>query len=606
MENQENTRNFCIISHIDHGKSTLADRFLELTEAVSKKKMRPQYLDLMDLERERGITIKMQPVRMIYTLNTKRYTLNLIDTPGHIDFSYEVSRSLAAVEGAILLVDASKGIQAQTIHNLELAKKQNLVIIPAINKIDLPQARVEEVKTEVSQILNINKQEILSISAKNGTNIEKLLMAVIEKIPKPTGSDNSPFKAVIFDSKYDSFKGIIAYVRVFDGKIKKEEQIYLIREKLRTETKEVGCFKPELTPGLELGAGEIGYLATGVKEAGKIRVGDTIIKLKSKNQKLKTEDIEPLPGYREPKPMIFASLYPENADDFDILKEGLNKLRLSDPSFTFEQDAKEMLGRGYLCGFLGSLHAEIVVERLQREFGLNLIISHPSVVYKIINKQEKEMSISSPANWPDPSLIQSIKEPWVKMEIIVPQNYFGQTVEVLEKIQGKYIENKFLGKGRVFLTYEAPLAGIIQDFYDKLKGATQGFASMNYEILGYRQADLIKLEILIAGKKEGAFSKIVPQKNAYSEGRKIVKKLKEILPPQQFSVSLQAVISGKIIARETLRTRRKDVLAPLYGGDYTRKKKLLERQKRGKKKLKERSLSVKIPPKVFLEIFKSS
>lgn len=629
MKEQENIRNFCIISHVDHGKSTLADRFLELTSTVSKEKMRPQYLDLMDLEREKGITIKMQPVRMKYEVrSTKKrsnessglqaqpsgefpsdptdFILNLIDTPGHIDFSYEVSRSLAAVEGVILLVDAAKGIQAQTIHNLELAK--NLVIIPAVNKIDLSQARVEEVKSEISQILNIDKQEIFSISAKYGTNVEKLLKAVIEKIPSPphlhTGS-GGPFRALIFDSKYDPFKGIIAYVRVLDGKVKKGEQIYLIRGKYKAEAKEVGYFKPDLRPSLELKAGEIGYLATGIKEAGKVKVGDTVTKSQIPSPKSQIK-VEPLPGYKEPKPVVFASLYPENAEDFDLLKESLNKLRLSDPSFTFEQKAKEVLGRGYLCGFLGSLHAEIVIERLKREFRLNLIISNPSVVYRIINKKEREILVFSPTDWPDLSSIQKIEELWVRLEVIVPKNYLGPTFEILRKVKGKHIESKFLGQEQILLIYEVPLREIIKDFYDRLKGVTQGFASMNYEILDFKPADLIKLEILIAGKKEETFSKIVPKQAAYSEGRKIVRKLKEVLPPQQFALPLQAVISGKVIARETLRARRKDVIAPLYGGDYTRKKKLLEKQKKGKKKLKERSLGIKISPQIFLEIFKSS
>ncbi len=614
-ETQGNIRNFCIISHVNHGKSTLADRFLELTGTVSREKMRPQYLDLMELEREKGITIKMQPVRMTYILNTEPYTLNLIDTPGHVDFSYEVSRSLAAVEGAILLVDVTKGIQAQTIHNLELAKKQSLVIIPAVNKIDLTQKRVEEVEAEISQILNIGKEEIFSLSAKNGTNVEKLLKAVIAKIPKPAGREDSPLKALILDSKYDPFKGIIAYVRVFEGKLKKGEQIYFIRGKLRAEAKEVGYFKPGLTPGSELKAGEIGYLATGIKESEKVRVGDTITGYSQASSDL----VEPLPGYKEPKPVVFASLYPENAEDFDLLKESLYKLNLSDPSFTFTPEGKEMLGRGYRCGFLGSLHAEIVVERLQREFGLYLIISHPSVVYRVIDKKEKEILVYSPADWPtslnerrasrggpDPSAIQKTEELWVKLEIIVPQSYLGRTFQVLEKIEGKRRESKFLGQGRVLLIQETPLREIIKDFYDRLKGATQGFASMTYEILGYRSADLVKLDILIAGKREEAFSKIIPRQIAHLEGRKIVRKLKEILPPQQFSVPLQAVVSGKVIARETLQLKRKDVLSPLYGGDYTRKRKLLEKQKKGKKKLKERSMGITISPKVFFEIFKSS
>ena len=602
MKNQLNVRNFCIISHIDHGKSTLADRFLELTGTIPKTKMRPQYLDLMELEREKGITIKMQPVRMVYALDDVAYILNLIDTPGHVDFSYEVSRSLAAVEGAILLVDASQGIQAQTIYNLELARKQNLVIIPAINKIDLAQARVEETKKEISQILGIKEEEIFFISAKLGTNIDKLLEAVIKKVPPPKNDIDSPFRALIFDLKYDPFKGIIAFLRVFNGRIGEGEKIYLMSTKTEGEVKEVGYFKPYLVPEKELKVGDVGYIATGIKDLGRVRVGDTIISFKTKVQNLKLP--VPLPGYQEPKPVVFVSFYPENANDFNLLKDALNKLRMTDPSFNFELEKKESLGRGYRCGFLGSLHAEIITERLKREFGLNLIISTPSVVYKIINAKGEEKLIFSPIDWPDPNLIQETQEPWVRLEVIFPRNYFGKVSEVLEKLGGEYIESKFLGETRTVIIYNAPLREIISDFYDNLKGATQGFASMNYEVLGLRSADLIKMDILIAGKKEEVFSRVVPREKAYQEGKRIVKKLKEFLPRQLFSVALQAVAEGKIIARETISARKKDVIAPLYGGDYTRKRKLLEKQKKGKKKLKERG-QIHIPPDVFLKMFRS-
>jgi len=604
MDNNLNIRNFCIISHIDHGKSTLADRFLELTETVPKEKMRPQYLDAMDLEREKGITIKMQPVRINYTLNNVDFILNLIDTPGHADFSYEVSRSLAAVEGAILLVDVSKGIQAQTLANLELAKKQNLLIVPAINKIDLVAAdsdKINETKKEMSHLLNVPDNGIFLISAKYGKNIEELLGVIIEKIPPPGGDPDKPFRALIFDSKYDPYKGVIAYVRVVDGEMKTGDKIFLIQNKTSSELKEIGYFKPELLPCEKLRAGEIGYIATGIKEPGKVRVGDTIVSLKSTSQGSRLP--EPLPGYKEPKAVVFASIFPVDPNDFDLLKDGLDKLQLNDPSFNFEQESKEGLGRGYRCGFLGSLHAEIITERLKREFGLNLIISAPSVVYKIINKKEKEILISSPLDWPDYSLIKEAREPWVKLEIISPQTYLGNILGLLKKFGGEYIENRFLSENRIILTYEIPLREIIKDFYDRLKGVTQGFASMNYEVLDWRLANLVKLDILVAGKREEAFSKIVPEEKAYSEGREIVKKLKEALPPQLFSVPLQAAISGKIIARETLSSRRKDVIAPLYGGDYTRKKKLLEKQKKGKKRLKEKG-KVRIPPNVFLELFK--
>ena len=602
MKNQSFTRNFVIISHVNHGKSTLADRFLELTKTISQKKMRPQYLDMMDLEREKGITIKMQPVRMNYTLNSKSYILNLIDTPGHVDFSYEVSRSLAAVEGAILLVDATKGIQAQTLANLDLAKKQNLVILPVINKIDLQNAKIEETTEEIANLLEVEKNEVIKISAKYGTNIEKLLEKIIKKIPPPQGEKDKPLRALIFDSKHDPYKGVICFVRVVDGQIKNGESIYLMVGKIGGKVKELGFFRPEFLPKEKLQSGEIGFVATGIKEAGKVRVGDTIISLKSKVESLKL--IEPLPGYKESKPMVFASFYPENLDDFEALKEALMKLKLNDASLTFEPERKEGLGRGYLCGFLGSLHAEIIAERLKREFGLNLVISTPSVVYKIITQKGEELLIYSPSDWPNPSIIKEIQEPWVKLEIITPPGYLGQVLEISEKLEGDYIKRKYFGQNRLLLIYEVPLRKIIVGFYDKLKGSTQGYASMNYEILGYRPGDLVKLEILIAGKKEEVFSKIVPKNRTFIEGKKIVNKLKEILPPQLFPVALQAAVSGKIIARATIKAKRRDVIAPLYGGDYTRKRKLLEKQKKGKKKLKEIG-KVRVPQNVFFEMFKS-
>ncbi len=591
----ENIRNFCIISHVDHGKSTLADRFLELTNTVPKAKMREQFLDSMDLERGRGITIKMHPVRMEYVLDSKPYILNLIDTPGHIDFNYEVSRSLAAVEGAILLVDATKGVQAQTIHNLELAKKQGLIIIPAVNKIDSPQARIEEAKVSLAQLLEISENEVFLISAKKGTNVKELLETVIRKLSSPQGDVDNPFRALIFDSKYDPYKGIVAYLRVLDGKISANEKIYLIQSKVKGEVKELGYFKPEFSPVKELKSGEIGYLATGIKEPGKVRVGDTISNI---------FNIKPLPGYKEPKPVVFASFYPENPDVFDNLKEALSKLKLNDSSFTFEPETKEALGRGFSCGFLGSLHVEIVSERLKEEFGLNLVISTPSVVFKIINQRSKEVFVFSPSDWPDPSEIKETQELWTRLEIISPSQYLGRILEILSSLKGKSIETKCFGLDKILLIYEVPLKGIISGFYDSLKSVSQGFASMNYEILGYKKADLVKLEILIAGKKEEAFSKIVQKEDAFKEGKKMTERLKEVLPHQLFSVSIQAVVGGKIVARETISARRRDVIAPLYGGDYTRKRKLLEKQKKGKQDLKEKG-RVRIPPSVFLEMFKS-
>ncbi len=597
--NINNIRNFSIISHVNHGKSTLADRFLELTGTVSSKKMRPQFLDAMDLEQERGITIKLQPVRLEFEFADCKYILNLIDTPGHVDFSYEVSRSLAAVEGAILLVDASKGIQAQTLANLDLARQQNLIIIPVVNKIDLSQAKIDETVEEIAELLKINRDEVLKISAKFGTNVNQVLEAVIKNIPSPEKENlQKPFRALIFDSKYDPFKGVIAYVRVVNGEIETGEKIKLFATKAKGEIKELGYFKPEFYPQNKLSAGEIGYIATGIKEPGKIRVGDTII-----NQKPEKAEDRPLPGYKEVKSMVFASLYPENPDDFDLLKDSLSKLKLNDPSLVFEPETKESLGRGFRCGFLGTLHTEIVSERLQREFGLDLVISTPSVVFKITDQKNREKFIYSAGDWPGALEIKKIEEPWVSLETITPTKYMGKILEVLENLRGHYIKTKYFGAERTILIYEVPLREIITNLYDKIKSVTQGYASMNYKILGFRPGDLVKMEILIAGRKEKAFSKIVPQERGYQEGKFLIRKLKETLPAQQFSVALQAAVNEKIIARETIKARRKDVTAPLYGGDYSRKRKLLEIQKKGKKELKAIG-KVRITPKVFLEVFR--
>lgn len=591
----ENIRNFVIIAHIDHGKSTLADRFLELTGTIKQDKMRPQYLDMMDLEREKGITIKMQPVRMQY----KDYILNLIDTPGHIDFNYEVSRSLAAVEGAILLVDATQGIQAQTIGNLELAKKQNLVIIPAINKIDSPQARIEETQLEIASLLQIDPEKIIKISARTGLNVERLLQEVIEKVPPPVagnGLASAGLRALIFDSKHDSFKGVMSFVRVFDGEVRKGQKIYLIQSKSQGEVTEVGVFKPELALAEKLGPGEIGYIATGIKTPEKVRVGDTIVFLGS--------DSAPLHGYNEPKPMVFLSIYPENADDFELLKDSLEKLKLNDAALSYRPELKEGLGRGFQCGFLGLLHTEIVSERLRREFGLNLVLSTPSVIYKITIQSNKEKLIYTPSDWPDnPSEIISSQELWTKTQVLTPMNHMGQILEFFKTIESKYLTTNYLGSDKAELLFEVPLREIVtKNLYDKLKSISQGFASMNYDVLDWRKTNLVKLDVLILGRIEETLSRIVPAGEADREGRNLVEKLKEVLPSQLFALPIQAVVGGKIIARETLKAKRRDVIAPLYGGDYTRKKKLLEKQKKGKKEMREKG-KIKIPSKVFLEIF---
>ena len=593
--NQNQIRNFIIISHIDHGKSTLADRFLELTGTITKDKMQPQYLDMMELEKEKGITIKLQPVQMNYTLNGESYTLNLIDTPGHVDFSYEVSRSLAAVEGAILLVDATKGIQAQTIGNLELARKQNLVIIPVINKTDLSTARIKETEKELAILLS-DQKEIIKISAKSGENVERILKAVVSRVAPPVRGATF-FRALIFDSKYDSYKGVIAIVRIFDGEIKKGQKIYLMQGKIVGEAKEVGVFKPESFPVEKLAAGEIGYIATGIKDPRMVRVGETVTSYPGR--------VETLPGYQEPKPVVFLSIYPENPDDFTMLLVGLEKLKLNDAALCFKPELKKGLGRGFQCGFLGLLHAEIITERLKREFELDLVLSTPSVIYKILTIDNQEFLICTTADWIDSIKIKESKEMWIKLRILTPLKYLGFVLELLKGIESRYLKTDYTETEKAELVYEVPLREIItKNFYDKLKGVSQGFASMHYdhEILSWRTVDLVRLDILVSGKKEEAFAKIVPKKEAYKEGKKIVEKLKQALPAQLFAVSLQAVIGGKVIARETIRAKGRDVIAPLYGGDYTRKRKLLEQQKKGKKELQEKG-RIKIPSKVFLEIF---
>ncbi|MCX6723368.1 MAG: translation elongation factor 4, partial [Candidatus Staskawiczbacteria bacterium] len=591
---QENIRNFSIIAHIDHGKSTLADRLLELTNTIDKKKMMPQFLDSMDLEREKGITIKLKAIRMNYNFEGKDYILNLVDTPGHVDFSYEVSRSMEAVEGAVLLVDATQGIQAQTLANLELAKQQNLKIIPVINKlkiipvlnkIDSPIAKVEESIEELSNLLNVMPDEIIKVSAKDGTNVEAVLEAVIKQIPAPVESNDKPFRALIFDSEFDSFKGVIAFVRVIDGEISDREKIELMATDTPAEVKELGYLNPTFSAQPKIKAGDIGYIATGIKEPGKVRAGDTIIKLQTAVTK---GTVKALPGYEEPKPMVFASLYPENPDDFDVLKVALGKLKLNDPSLVFEQEMKEALGRGFNCGFLGTLHIEIIAERLEREFGLILVISTPSVVYKIYDQKDKETIIYSASDWPDQSKIKRTEEPWVSLEVIAPSNQMGKLMEILKSLKGNYLETNYLSLERAVIVFETPLRGIIANLYDKIKTASQGYASMNYKMIGYRPGKLVKMDILIAGKKEEAFSRIVAEDESYFEGKKMVEKLKDVLPPQMFSVALQATIGGKIIARETIKAYMKDVAGYLYGGDITRKNKLRNKQKKGKKLMKEK------------------
>jgi len=597
-----NIRNFCIIAHIDHGKSTLADRFLELTSTVEKRKMKEQYLDTMDLERERGITIKLQPVRMNYNLEGYDYVLNLIDTPGHVDFSYEVSRSLAAVEGAVLLVDATKGVQAQTLANLYLAQQQKLVIVPVINKIDLPGSRVAEVEDEIQNLLGDPEVEIFKISAKEGKGVEELLQAVVKKIPPPKVETNCPARALVFDSSYDAFKGVLAYVRLKDGEIKKGDKIMFLASKTRIEVLEIGVLRPQQKPAEKLSSGEIGYIATGLKEVALCRVGDTIVHWPASGA------ISPLPGYKEPNPMVFASFYPavlekQEAQDYNLLRDALSKLKLSDAALVFEPESSDALGRGFKCGFLGMLHLEIVSERLRREYKLNLIVTTPSVVYQVKERNGQELIIYSPQKLPDASRVEEIREPWVKLEVISPSEYLGVVMKLLQTIDGTYCDTQYIGTQRVVITYEAPLREIIVDFYDKLKSVTSGYASMGYELLGWRKDDLVRLDIMVAQSVVEAFARIIPRHKAAGEGRVIVEKLKELLPPQMFAVAIQAAVGGKIVAREDLSARRKDVTAKLYGGDVTRKNKLLDKQREGKKKMRDRG-RVNIPQDVFLKVLK--
>ncbi len=596
-------RNFCIIAHIDHGKSTLADRLLEITETISKRDMKDQVLDQMDLERERGITIKLQPA----TMSWKGYQLNLIDTPGHVDFTYEVSRSLAAVEGAILLVDATQGVQAQTLSNLYLAMEQNLTIIPVLNKVDLFNARPEETADELAGLLGIEPEEILRISAKSGLNVDKLLQAVIDKIPSPAAATlRHPLRALIFDSKFDDYKGVLAYIRIVDGAIKKGEKIFMLAADKQVEALEVGVFKPHLSPLEALESGQIGYIATGLKNIANCRVGDTVTSVAAMEEKR----VEPLKGYREVKPMVFAGLYCQEGDDFGELKEALEKLHLTDGSLSYEQEQSGALGPGYRCGFLGLLHLDIIQERLKREYNLKLVITAPTVAYRVtLKKGAQEIIVHSPQELPSQETIEQVQEPWMKVEIVSPENYLGAIMEFVREKRGSYLNHKYFNQKmttfakNVIIQCELPLTSLVADFYDNLKSITSGFASLNYEFKEYRPAQIRKLQILIAEEPQEALSNIVYEDSAYFVGRKIVKLLKDNLSRQMFEIKVQAAVGGKIIAAERVPAMRKDVIAKLYGGDVTRKRKLLEKQKKGKKKMQSLG-KVDIPPSVYLSVLK--
>lgn len=597
--NQQNIRNFCIIAHIDHGKSTLSDRILECTQTVEKRKMKEQLLDQMDLERERGITIKLQPVRMNYSHAGNEYILNLIDTPGHVDFGYEVSRSLAAVEGAVLLVDATKGVQAQTLSNLYLAIEQGLEIIPVVNKVDLPNANVEKTKKEIIHILGCEEEEILEASGKTGIGVPKILETIVEKIPSPSGQLDKPLRAMIFDSKYDTYKGVLAYVRIVDGQVKRDDDILMMATQKESTTIEVGYFKPELIAAQNLKAGDIGYIATGLKSVDFCRVGDTITLAKADKSQVVS-----LPGYKEVRPAVYASLYPTDGDTYNLMRDSLDKLKLNDASFVFEPESNPALGKGFRCGFLGLLHLEIIKERLEREFNFTPTITTPSVVYEIKLKGNEEVQkVYSAMDVPDAMYIESIAEPYVKLEIITPSQYLGSIMELMGTLRSIYLNTEYIDMERILLSFEIPLTDIIVNFHDDLKSATSGYASMSYEFIGYRKSELVKLDILLAGEKVEALSRIVPKERAHTEGGVIVGKLKDAIPRQNFAIAVQAALGGKVVARETIKPFRKDVIAKLYGGDVTRKNKLLDKQKKGKKKMKNIG-KVQVPSEAYLAVLK--
>ncbi len=602
-ENQENIRNFCIIAHIDHGKSTLSDRLLEVTQTVEDRKMKAQLLDQMDLERERGITIKMQPVQMQYKLDNTEYTLNLIDTPGHVDFAYEVSRSLAAVEGVVLLVDASQGIQAQTLTNLYFALEQDLEIIPVINKIDLPNAEPEKVKREIVHLLGCEMEDILAVSGKTGEGVNELLKEIINKIPAPSGDNTKPLRALIFDSVYDSYKGVLAYVRVVDGEVTKRDHLHMLVTAGESNVVELGHFRPAYESCDKLSTGDIGYIATGFKSVRECKVGDTVT-LKSEAKDKSFKHIEILPGYKEVQPVMYASFYPQDGDGYDTMRDAMEKLSLNDSSLHFEPESNVALGRGFRCGFLGLLHLEIIQERLVREFGVSATITTPSVVYKVTKKNTNEsVEVYSPLQLPEPSTIEKIEEPYAKVEIITPSKFVGNVMELMNTIRSTYKNTDYMDETRVQLAFETPLMDVLVDFHDQLKSVTSGYASMSYEQIGYRASDLVRMDILLAGDSVDAFSRIVPRKWALKEGKTMVAKLKNVLSRQNFAIAIQAAIGGKIIARETLSAYRKDVTAGLYGGDITRKRKLLEKQKKGKKRMAHAG-KVDIPPEAFVKVLR--
>ncbi len=599
MGNKTNKRNFCIIAHIDHGKSTLADRLMERTGQVSERDMEAQLLDSMDIERERGITIKLTPVRMFYKAkNGEEYEFNLIDTPGHVDFTYEVSRSLAACEGAILIVDASQGVEAQTLANVYLALENNLEILPVINKIDLPSARPDEVKKEIEEVIGLDASCAPLISAKEGLGIDDVLESIVSTFPAPSGDDSAPLKALIFDSYYDNYKGVILFVRIKDGSIKAGDKIKTFRSDKIYEVVETGVFAPNLLPKNGLFAGDVGYIAASIKSIQDVAVGDTVINADR-------PAAEPLDGYKAVQPVVFCGIYPLDGSKFNDLKDAILKLQLNDASLIFEPDSSVALGFGFRCGFLGLLHMEIIQERIEREFGLEIITTAPSVSYRVVKTDGEEIFVDNPSHLPPVSEIEHMEEPIVKCDIYSPPDYLGQIMDLCREKRGVFLQMTYLDKSRVCLEYNLPLNEIIFDFFDSIKSCTRGYASFDYELIGYERSKLVKLDIMLNGDVCDALSMIVHEDSAYARGRTLCENLKEAIPRQLFEVPVQAAIGGKIIARETVKAVRKDVLAKCYGGDITRKKKLLEKQKEGKKRMRQIG-NVEVPSEVFMQILKTN
>ncbi len=604
-------RNFCIIAHIDHGKSTLADRLLQSTGAIPEREMQEQVLDSMELEREKGVTIKASAVRMHYTASDgQTYELNLIDTPGHVDFTYEVSRALAACEGAILVVDATQGIEAQTLANLYLALDYKLDIVPVVNKIDLPSARPEEVAQEIEDLIGLDAADVLPVSAKTGAGVDALLERLIERLPPPSGDPHAPLRALIFDSHYDAYKGVIAYVRLVDGQLKKGDPLQLLATDRTLEPLEIGYFRPGMQPTHQLTAGEVGYIATGLKTIRDVRVGDTVaLRLPEMDGKTLSAtgrpggEIKPLLGYKPVKPMVFAGFYPTEAEDYNLLKDALEKLQLNDASLVYEPESSQALGFGFRVGFLGLFHMEIIQERLEREYDLDLLATSPSVEYEIVKANGDIIVIDNPADMPDPTFIETVSEPWMHISVFTPADYIGAIMDLTTRRRGEFIKMEYLDQTRVLMEYYLPLSEMIVDYYDQLKSATRGYASLDYRFEGYRPSDLVKLDVLVNSDPVDALSIIIHRDQAYNRGQKLVSKLKEVIPRQQFVVPVQAAVGKKVISRANVQALRKDVLAKCYGGDITRKRKLLEKQKKGKKRMKMVG-SVEIPQEAFMSVLR--